>query len=212
MERSLPQHQHQYRAESGNTGGYPDQTISFKGNTNLSFYLFHPLNCLSLSSIELQGKFSFFLNPVLLRQLLASDSMSVRCNCFYPQHSSHSHADPILLGFRKTSKQPQFNRHAVFCLIAICFCCMSDLRTAAHCVSTVQSVWVFPLSNVSDIPGDPCLAALCSPESQWDKFLCFRYQLFIKCPALARLGLATFVRIVDRYIGEWPKVDTSQVF
>ena len=118
-------------------------------------------------------------------------------------HNTHLTLTPTQ--FYSVLEKPQNNLNSTdtqsFVLLqyASAACLTSELQ---HNVSTDQSVRVFPLSNVSDIPDDPCPAALCSPESQWDKFLCFRYQLFIKCPALARLGLATFVRIVDRYIGE----------
>ena len=74
---------------------------------------------------------------------------------------------------------------------------MSDLKTAAKCSECVQPVCLsFPLSNVSDISSDPGLAALNGTSFYVSDIN------FLSNEALAWRGLATFVRIVDRYIGE----------
>ena len=60
-----------------------------------------------------------------------------------------------------------------------------------------QSQWLhFLVSNVSDISSDPGLAALNGTSFYVSDIN------FLSNEALAWRGLATFVRIVDRYIGE----------
>ena len=158
-----PQHQHQHRAERGNTGEYPVQTklktIPYIGNTKLSFYFYHPLNCLSLSSLELQVTSSS--SSILCYCVsLASVSMSVSCNCFYPKHSSHAHANPILLGFRKNLKTTSIQQIRNMLLLHV-WCLTSQLQHIVCPLSSLSAFFLSPMSVTSPmIPAWPPSALL----------------------------------------------------
>ena len=156
-----------------------------------SFFLLFPSPQWSVSVFTwTSSNLSFFFDPVLLRQLIASASMSVRCNCFYPQHSSHSHADPILLGFRKTSNNlNSTDTHQSFVLLqyACAACLTSELQHIVCPLTSLSEFFLSPMSVTSLMipPGRPLLSWV----SMGQVFM-FQISTFYKMPSTGQTGIS----------------------